>query len=285
MGVVHVLANPAAGGGGDRAAVIEQIVLSGRTVVDLTGESPEQSLAAVRAAAPERLVVVGGDGLIHLALQATAGTPTVLGLVPQGTGNDFARALGLLDRPLDATVTAALTDGVAVDGLWSNHGWVASVATVGFAGDVTERANRMSWPKGQSVYTVATLLQIPRLRALSLRLTVDGMAHDVETVMLSIGNTAYFGGGMKICPGAHPADHQCEIAIIGAVSRLTLLRVFPKVFDGGHVNHPTVTMLRGNTVSVEGADAQVWADGDPLGPLPAQFEVRPGAIRIAGART
>ena len=165
----------------------------------------------------------------------------------------------------------------------TNHGWVASVATVGFSGDVTARANALRWPRGQQRYTVATVLQLPRLRRLRATVTIDGETHDADTTMLSVGNTAYFGGGMCICPDARPDDGLLQTVVIGAVGRGTFLRVFPKVFGGRHVDHPAVTSYRSRTVRVEGDDVVMWADGDPLGPLPVTCEAVPGALRVAGA--
>lgn len=289
MSDVHLLANPASGTAdeGDRAAVSRQIAAAGHRAIDITGGSPEASRHAVEtivAAGAERLVIVGGDGLVHLALQAVAETPTILGLVPQGTGNDFVRALGLLDLPLDEQVEAALSDAVPIDALKTSHGWVATVATLGFAGDVTARANAMTWPRGGSVYSIATVLQLPRLRRLELTFTVDGVAEATATTMLSIGNTKYFGGGMKICPGAEPVGGIFEATTVGGVGRWTFLRVFPKVFKGTHVDHGSVSVRLGRTGRLEGDAADVWGDGERLGPLPVDFEVVPGAVQIAGAR-
>lgn len=294
MSTVHVLSNPFAA----RTARLEAEIVTrrlqseGHDVVDLTGPNQEASGAAVReavTAGAERLLVVGGDGLVHLALQHVAGSSTVLGLVPQGTGNDLARALDLLGRgSIDATVDAALADPVPIDALRTTHGWVGTVATLGFAGDVTERANGMDWPRGEAVYSMATVLQLPRLRQLSLNVTVDGGAvQPVETTMLSIGNTAFFGGGMRICPGADPVDGSFEATVVGGVGRLTFLRVFPKVFKGRHVTHPAVTVLDGTTMrlEVDGAErVDLWGDGELLGPLPVDVEVVADAVLVAGAR-
>ncbi len=289
MSDVHLLANPASGTAdeGDRAAVSRQITAAGHRVIDVTGGSSAASHTAVErivGEGAERLVIVGGDGLVHLAIQAVAGTQTVLGLVPQGTGNDFVRALGLLDLPLREQVDAALSDGVAVDALRTTHGWVATVATLGFAGDVTARANAMSWPRGESVYSVATVLQLPRLRQLELIFTVDGVAEATSTTMLSIGNTKYFGGGMKICPGAVPVGGYFEATTISGVGRLTFLRVFPRVFKGTHVERDEVAVRIGRSGRLEGDAVDLWGDGERLGPLPVDFEIVAGAIQVAGAR-
>ncbi len=291
---MQVLGNPAARGGtGDVERVVDEIRAGGRRATMLKAESAEASAAAARRAVDEghdRLVVVGGDGLVRIAVDAVAETGTTLGIVPQGTGNDFARALGLLEGGLGDHVARALADAVPVDAMRTNHGWVASVATVGFSGDVTARANDLPWPRGQQRYTVATVLQLPQLRTIRARIVVDGVAHDADTTMLSVGNTAFFGGGMRICPDATPADGRLHVVVIGDVSRGTFLRVFPRVFGGGHVRHRDVATYTGTEVVVEATDpeadvVQMWADGDLLGPLPVTCEIVPGALRVAGATT
>jgi len=284
-----VLGNPAARGGtGDVERVVDELRAGGRRAPMLTADSAAAAADAARqavAAGAERLVVVGGDGLVRIAVDAVATSETVLGIVPQGTGNDFARALGLLDGDLAAHVRAALADPVPVDAIRTGHGWAASVATAGFSGDVTARANALPWPRGQQRYTVATLLQVPRLRRLRARITVDGVVHEADHTMLAIGNTAYFGGGMRICPDARPDDGLLHVVVIGPVPVTTFLRVFPRVFRGGHVRHPDVATYTGREVSVEGEDCDMWADGDLLGPLPLTCEAVSGALQVAGART
>lgn len=285
---VHVLGNPTArGGSDDLERVVSLLTDRGHEVVQIEETSAaesERSASAAVAAGCRRLVAVGGDGLVRIAVRAVAETETVLGIVPQGTGNDFARALGLLDGKLDDHVRRALEPGVAVDAMRTDHGWVASVATMGFAGDVTARANGLRWPTGQQRYTVATLLQLPRLRKLRATIEIDGVVHDADTTMLSVGNTAYFGGGMKICPDSRPDDGRLQIVVIGAVGKGTFLRVFPKVFGGSHVDHPDVTVHTASAVTVASDQPiTMWADGDELGPLPVTCEAVAGALRVAGA--
>lgn len=290
---VHVLGNPSARGGtGDLERVVERLRAARHDVVLLEATSvaeSEQTARSTVAAGATRLIVVGGDGLVRIGVRAVAESETVLGIVPQGTGNDFARALGLLDGSLDDHVAHALEPGVPVDAMRTNHGWVASVATMGFAGDVTERANGLRWPRGAQRYTVATLLQLPRLRSLRATVDIDGVIHDADTTMLSVGNTAYFGGGMKICPGVEPDDGKLEVVVIGDVDRWTFLRVFPKVFGGSHVRHPDVAVYSARSVivagpEVDGEPVMMWADGDELGPLPVTCEAVGAAVKVAGAR-
>lgn len=288
MATVHVLANPASGGGsGDADRVAEGIRSAGHDVEMLQASSAEGSAAVAAAAVAdgaERLIAVGGDGLVRIAVGAVATTDTVLGIIPQGTGNDFARALGLLDDSLENQVRRALDDGVPVDAMRTEHGWVASVATLGFSGDVTERANRLRWPRGSQRYTVATVLQLPRLRTIDTTVTIDGQTHDAATTLLAVGNTRYFGGGMAVCPDARPDDGLAQVVVVGPVGRLTFLRVFPRVFGGGHLADRRVTSYRAPTVTIDGDESVImWADGDELGPLPVTCETVSGAVQVAGA--
>ncbi len=289
MGSVHVLGNPTARGG---PAQLEEVVRAfARRDVEVTiveATTPAEARAASQhlvADGAARLIAVGGDGVVHLAVNAVAESETVLGVVPLGTGNDFARALGLLDGDVDQQVERALAAPTSIDAIRTDCGWVATVATLGFSGDVTARANGLTWPRGQLRYTLATLLQLPRLRTLSVTVEVDGRRVGGATTLLAVGNTAFFGGGMRICPDASPDDGQLQVVSIGDVPRRTFLRVFPTVFSGRHVDRPEVAVDAGTVATISGAGIDVWADGELLGPLPMRLEVAPAALLVAGART
>ena len=102
--------------------------------------------------------------------------------------------------------------------------------------------------------------------------------------MLAVANTAFFGGGMAICPDARADDSLLDVAVVGDVRPLTLLRVFPRVFRGTHVTHPQVTMYRARRVKLLATAADVWGDGELLGPAPIELEAAGSAFRVAGAR-
>lgn len=268
--------------------VVDALALRGVDVIVLEARSVGDAVEVARRAVTEgaqRLVAVGGDGVVNIAVNAVAEADTVLGVVPHGTGNDFARALHLIDGGLDGQVERALADPVAVDAIRTNHGWVATVATLGFSGDVTARANELRWPHGQLRYTVATLLQLPRLRTIAVSVEVDGQPLGGDTTLLAIGNTPYFGGGMRICPDVRTDDGLVQAVNIGAVSKPTFVRVFPTVFRGRHVRRREVTSATGRVVTVDGEGIDLWADGDRLGPLPVRLEAVAGALRVAGARS
>jgi diacylglycerol kinase (ATP) len=287
--LVHLLFGPAAGRARAEgaAAVVEATVRAiGYETIDITGTDAAESLAAARCAVEggaARLVVVGGDGMVHLALQAVAGSDAVLGVVPVGTGNDFARGLGVDAKGAveDATVRA-LDPPRLIDAIRTERGWVASVATAGFSGDVNARANSLRWPKGSSRYTIATLMAIPRLRSRRLSLIVDDAAHELDTALLAVANTAWFGGGMQICPDARPDDGQLDVTVVRDIGRISLLRYFPRVFSGAHLSHPATSTYRGRQVTIRAdEELDVWGDGEPLGPAPITFTAEPKALRLA----
>ena len=285
MTEVHLLWNGV--GGPPATGVVEAFRRRDVVPVVHATPTPEAATEAARdavASGADRLVAIGGDGAVHLAAGTVAGTRTILGVVPAGTGNDFARATGLLDGDLDTQVGRALAEPVDLDAIRSGHGWITTVATLGFSGDVTARANAMRRPRGARRYAVATLLQLPRLRTYAVEVTVDGRRAVSRSTLLAIGNTAYFGGGMKVCPDAVPTDGRVQVVSIGDVSRTTFVRVFPRVFSGSHVDRPEVTVTSGSVVTIEGDGTDLWADGERLGPLPVRLEVVPGALRVAGAR-
>lgn len=283
-----MLLGPESGRGRARSAasIVEETVRdAGHDVEDITGSGTAMSKAAARAAVAdgaERIIVVGGDGMTHLALQAVARSDTVLGVVPLGTGNDFARAFEVGDTSDMRTATRrALAPSRPVDAIGSDRGWVASVATAGFSGAVIARADRLRWPRGPRRYTVATILEITRLRSHQVRLVVDGRPHDVDLALLAVANTAWFGGGMQICPAARPDDGLLDVTTVGRVGRIQLLTYLPRVFSGAHLSHPKTTTYRGRTVTVECDGLDMWGDGESLGTGSITFTAVPGAVNLA----
>lgn len=287
---VHVLVNPAARkgrGAAHYAKALAQLRAQGAACTEVAPTTPDHARAALRSIATnggDRVILVGGDGLVHLALQEFATTDTVIGIVPAGTGNDFAHALGLDRGSLAEQVARALEPSHALDAIRTTHGWIASVATVGFTAAVNARANALSWPRGGARYTVATLAVLPRVRSVSLVLELDDDRVEVTTTMLAIANTSYFGGGMAICPDARADDGFLDVAVVGDVRPLTLLRVFPRVFRGTHITHPKVAMFRARRVALRETSTELWGDGELVGPAPVELTAVPAAIRVAGVR-
>jgi len=229
----------------------------------------------------ERLVVAGGDGMVHSAIQAVAQSETILGIIPIGTGNDFCRALGI---PVDIenAVDAALGEGQLTDLLRVDNRWVASVLTFGFSGDVNTRAEAMKWPKGPSRYTLATIAELPSLKSRLVEFEIDGVRHEMDLCLSNIANTSDFGGGMKIAPSANPFDGIAHLTFVSKISRISLLRFFRRVFSGSHMDHPKVIGMEGKYIQIVSNDLELWADGELIGSSPAVVELISEAIYLAG---
>lgn len=262
-------------------------------VIELSAADTPGTIAAIRNAivadGAERIVVVGGDGMVHAAANAIAPLATeypdvVLGIIALGSGNDFARAVGLVVDDEVAAAKACLEPPKPVDLLETSYGWVATVATCGFAARVNRRANSMRRPKGSLKYTVATIAVLPSLGSDAIDLSLDDAAWaKADLHLLAIGNTAYFGGGMKICPDARFDDGLAEVVQVTSLGRLEVLRFLPSVFPGKHVHNERTTVQRALTISLRAdSNVELWGDGEFLGVLPATVEVRPNAIRVAG---
>ena len=286
-----MVTNPAAGGGrAAKAAAIatRRLVQRGirpRTVCETNAEQTVASARAAVAGGTELMIVVGGDGLVHLLLPLLAGTGVQLGVVPAGTGNDFARALGIpLHDPAAAVDAIVESDPLPVDLGRSGKGWFATVLTGGFDSRVAQRAQRIRWPRGRARYNLALLAELGLLRPVAYRLELDGSALDFEAVLVCVGNTSSYGGGMRICPDARPDDGLLSVTVVGPVSRRELVRVFPRVYRGAHTGYPQVRTYQAETVALTAdgtpADTPVYADGERFGSLPVTCRATPGALLV-----
>ncbi|MCW3844927.1 diacylglycerol kinase [Micromonospora yasonensis] len=295
-GPVAVLANPTAGRGRHRALLprlLERLAGAGRPVRLLEAASPAQAEAACHAAVADgagALVAVGGDGTVHRALQAVAGTGVPFGPVPAGTGNDFAAETGFPADPVAAVevIAEALRDGrtrpVDLARLSPADGggdrWYGAVLAAGFDAIVNERANRMTWPRGPRRYDLAILVELARLRPRPYRLRLDGEEHELEAVLVAVGNAASYGGGMRICPDADPTDGLLDVVVGGRFDRRTLMRVKPRIYQGTHVTHPLVRTYRARTVELDAPDITTYVDGERAFDLPVRISAVPAAVRL-----
>jgi len=292
---VAVLRNPGAGRGRHADAVNRALAaLAGpdRTVTVLSASTRDEALAACRSAVADgagALVAVGGDGTVHVGLQAVAGTGVPFGVIPAGTGNDFATESGVPAEPVAAAtlVAEALSAGrtrpVDLAHLAGPDGyerWFCAVLGAGFDAIVNERANAMSWPKGRRRYDVAIFAELLRLRPRRYRITLDGETREQDAVLVAVGNTGTYGGGMRMCPDADPTDGLLDVVVAGPISRTTLLRLQPKVYQGTHVKHAAVTSFRARTVAIEAEGITAYADGERTCPLPITVTAHAGALRL-----
>ncbi|WP_431952143.1 diacylglycerol kinase [Actinacidiphila sp. bgisy167] len=293
---ITLIANPTAGRGrgagaaGPAAAALRGAGLDVRTVV---GADAADALARAREAVADgtgALVAVGGDGMVSLALQAVAGTGTPLGVVPVGTGNDFARATGLpLRDPAaagQAIARALKQESVReIDLGRVGDRWFGTVLASGFDSRVNDRGNRLRRPSGRLRYDLAMLVELAALRPIPYRVTLDdGSATEIEATLVAVGNGTSYGGGMRICAGAELDDGRFDVCVVGPCSRSTLLRVFPRVYRGTHIGHPVVAVHRAAAITLDADGVTGYADGEPLGSLPLTARTVPRALRLLTPR-
>ncbi|MFD4366803.1 diacylglycerol kinase [Rhodococcus sp. NPDC058521] len=289
---VTVLINPLSGHGNGPGAgrkAVARLRERGIGVTEIIGTDADDAKAAAARAIEEgadALVVVGGDGAISLALQAAALSDTPIGLIPAGTGNDHAREFGI---PVGDPVAAA---DVIVDGevqqsdlakITLSDGsvvWAGTIVASGFDSLVTERANRMKWPKGKMRYNLAILAEFAQLRPLDYTIELDDETVRTQVTLVAVGNGRTYGGGMQICPKADKTDGLLDVTVVGYGNRWRLIRFFPRVFKGTHVELEEVQTYRSKKVVLRSEDITAYADGDKVGPLPVTIEAVPSALRI-----
>ncbi len=284
---IALLTNPTSGRGKGARTVDEALPRlrdAGYVVRNLVGRDADEALDLARqcvADGLETLAVVGGDGMVHLALQAVANTRTRLGLIPAGSGNDVARYFDIPRKD-----TAAATDVVIggkerrVDLARVGSTYFVTVLAAGFDAIVNERANAMSWPKGQMRYNVATLAELRTFKPISYALDLDGEQHRFEAMMVAVGNGPSFGGGLRITEGAVLDDGLLDVVVIRPMSRLELVRTYPKLFRGTHIHHRDYRHHHAKKVTIAAPGITAYADGERIAALPLTVEVAPLALRV-----
>lgn len=283
----------------------------------LVGDSEAESMSLLARAATDSdaVFVCGGDGIAHLAANALAEGEVPLGIIPAGSGNDTATALGLPAEPVaaaEALLTALLAGSVARIDLGyceaagfasgeersergaeygaeygaeheSPHGsgrWWLTMCYGGFDSAVNERANRLRWPAGPRRYDVAIGIELLRLRSHRVRLGLDGTELDLPVTLVAIGNGPQYGGGKLMTPGAKMDDGIFDVTVVGPVSRRTLARLAPTLPRAGHIGHPAVRQYRAKEVTLAGDGVIAYADGERVAALPIRTRCVPAALPV-----
>jgi diacylglycerol kinase (ATP) len=294
---VTLLVNPAARGGahtGSSMRAAERLRAHGVRTTIISGGSAGESTRLLRTAiglGTDAVAVAGGDGTVNLAIQELAGTDVPLGIIPAGTGNDMAAAVGL--RELDAEAAAdAIAGGrtrridlARVIRADESTALFGTVLASGFDSRVNDRANTMRWPRGGSRYNIAILIEFLTLRGIPYEVDLslaDGTRERIvgDLVMATVGNGRTYGGGIPICPDADPADGLLDVTLVRPAGRLRLLRLLPRVYRGTHTSVPEVSTHRVRSVRLVSPGVTAYADGDPIGALPLTIEVAPAALSI-----
>ena len=285
--MLPVVANPTAGSGksakGLRLASAAAEAAGISLDVSLTesaGHATELAQRAVDCDA-DMVAVLGGDGTIREVASALAGTETTLALLPNGSGNDFARSIGV-PRSMPGAIQVLQTGVVRpVDVARETAGIFACVGGVGFAAEVSHEAARSRLFKGSAAYFAGVFKALARLRPVRMRLRLDDRELDVEAVFVMAQNTPYCGGGQLMAPDARIDDGLLDVVVVTRVGRLELVRTFPKVYTGAHGNHPAVSVYRTSSVqATSDAPVRKMLDGDVVGEEPMSARIQPGALRV-----
>lgn len=225
----------------------------------------------------EGVMAVGGDGLAHLVLQQVVPVQLPFLIVPAGTGNDFVRSIGWSLENIEPLLERALKEPPQPIDLGNvDSEWFGAILSTGFDSIVNERANHLKWPKGPQRYNVAIALELTRFKPIEYEIIYDGNVLRTEAMLVAIGNGRSYGGGMNVCPQAQLHDGLFDIVYLEPVSTIEFIKVFPKVYSGSHLSHPSVKTMRAEKVSIN-AQAIAYADGERIGPAPISAQCVKGA--------
>src|SRR3954469_1947548 len=281
-----LLVNPSAGGGRARQAlplVRTELDRHGASyrVIETTSIEHARDEAASAADAGETVATLGGDGLVGPVAGVLRDREVALALLPGGRGNDFARVLGLPLDPVDAARVAVEGRERLVDVADVNGNPYVGIASFGFTSDANRIANEAKLVRGNLVYLYAALRALAAWKPADLTVTVDGRRHEFTGYSVSVGNSQYFGGGMRLLPDAEGDDGQLDVLAVSDHSKLRYLRGFGEVFKATHLNTPYTNLFRGEVVEVSSdRPFVIYADGDPIGATPATMHVRRRCLRV-----
>ena len=284
------LVNPAAGGGRARRYLsrirARAAALGAELHVSCSGPDLADQASRAAAAGAERLIIAGGDGSMHLAVQGLAGSDCALAVLPCGRGDDLARSIGVPARFEDALELATAGVPRPIDLGRSGDRWFVLYCGAGFDSACSVTADRQPrWWPDKLTYIAAVFRTVVGFEPPRARVEWQGGSYDGDVMFVTACNAPRFGGGMYIAPAAEMDDGQLDLVVIRSMSKLhLLLRVFPKVFKGRHVGHPAVAIHRTPWARVSFDSEQVvGCDGELIGRVqrePLELSIVPGALRV-----
>ena len=285
---LKVIYNPAAGRGRARRHVreVEEYLRSRGARVDCEPTTGPDDLVRIAAESSrggyDRVVICGGDGTLNLAVREFDLERGTLALIPTGSGDDFARVMGI-PRRIRAACDVVI-DGVIreVDVALANNIRYLGVAGLGFDSEVADYANRnVKFLRGSAVYLYAILRVLPRFTPRPVRIRTEGGTRDEEIMFAAVGNTRQYGGGIRITPNAVVDDGLLDLCIVHRTSRKELLKTLPKAYTGAHIASPFVESGRGREFHFSSEQAMaVYADGEPLTRTPVSFGLAKGRLKV-----
>jgi len=283
---ILLLVNPSAAGGRALArlpAASGELMRLGvpHRVVETRGIEHAREAAAAAAAAGETVAAMGGDGLLRPIAAVLRGTDAALAVIPGGRGNDLARVLGIPTDPVEAARVAAEGSERLIDVADVNGVPYLGIASFGFDSDANRIANEAKLVRGNLVYLYAALKALAGWKPARFSVTVDGQRHELSGYSVAVANSKAYGGGMFMAPQAELDDGLLDVVASGEGSKWHFLRSLPSVFKGEHLDDPSVVTFRGSAIEVA-ADRpfEIYADGDPIGTVPASIRIEQRCLRV-----
>jgi diacylglycerol kinase (ATP) len=281
---VTAVVNPAAGRGVALAAAeaVAAALPPGTVAVEPTRDTDHAHELAAKACAEGRAVLAaGGDGIAGCVAGAVVAAGGVLGLVPAGRGNDFARQLGLPTDPAGVAEVVRAGHTRQVDVLESAGRIVLGSVYAGVDSVANAIANARPRVPGALVYQYAAVRALLSFRPVGFRIVVDGAEWATRGFSVVIANSGFYGAGMHIVPTARVDDGLLDVLVIPDSSRWTLIASMREVYTGAHLRRPEVQVRRGSVVELAVDRAvPVYADGEPFAAAPLRIVVRPAALRV-----
>lgn len=288
QGPLAVIINPAAGRGKGASAlnkILPQItadwpgdVRQYRT--ENHGDGTRQAQKAIEAGA-ELIAVAGGDGTLFEVIQAAAPRQIPVLCLPNGTGNDLVRTLGITSLDHAASLLksgrVAKIDSGVVEGM---H--FVNILSCGFDAEVGDRINRrFRHLRGTAAYIAGVLSTLVTYKALPLTLDIDGETVEKKVMLCAIANAQTYGGGMKISPMSDPLDGFLDVILVGEVGRIEFLKTFPKVFSGSHLSHPAISTFRAKHIKlISSTELAIGLDGDVIHRKELEVTVAPLSVPL-----
>lgn len=283
-----LLYNPAAGKGRAHRHIAEAVgYLQGRGAeVELfPSESREHLMELGRRAADlgaDRVVACGGDGTVNMVIRHLDLSRATLGILPLGSGDDFAKTLGIPTK-LEAACETLLGGRVReIDVALANGIRYVCVAGFGFDSDVNRHANQSrSRLRGTPLYLYSIFRVLQKFEPRRIRFQENGQPKDVEIMFAVVGNSPRYGAGIHIAPTAVPDDGLLDLCLVGKCSKLELIRTLPLAYSGKHTRRPFVMTRQATEFHFDTAvPMDVYADGEPVTVTPLTVRLAPEKLQV-----
>ncbi|MBK5251414.1 MAG: diacylglycerol kinase family lipid kinase [Peptostreptococcaceae bacterium] len=228
------------------------------------------------------IISVGGDGTLFEVVNGVYGESVSVGIIPCGTGNDFSRTICI---PTNFKKQMDVIHGGNekwVDVGKANDRYFINVFSFGIDALITRETQKIKkYLPGTFAYVAATIKMLMTYKPVEIHMESDDGVFNGKVMLVAFGNGEYYGGGMKITPGASVDSGDFQICIVKALKRTKFLKLFPMVFSGKHVDREEVEVFRAKRILVKSNDKVLLnADGDIIGECPVEVNLLPRSIKI-----